>query len=81
MRIDRKFIRSLPLGHDAVYNNVDKKSFHNVLSTCSQITSIDEKFEYIVERNKKEMSVRIQVKPYGYRQSLHDVSVDDKEVG
>jgi hypothetical protein len=79
MRIDRKFIRSLPLDHDRTYCNVDKKSYHNVLSICSQVSSIDEKFDYIITRNKAEMSVRIQVKPYGYRKGFQSTSPHEQD--
>ena len=79
MKITRDFIRSLPLEHDMTYCNVDKKSYHNVLATCSQVSSIDEKFDYIVTRNKEEMSVRIQVKPYGYRKRLQAASQDEQD--
>lgn len=78
MKITRSFIRSLPLDHDRTYCNVDKTSYHNVLSICSQVSSIDEKFDYIVTRSKAEMSVRIQVKPYGYRQRLQGASPNEQ---
>ena len=51
MKITRSFIRSLPLGHDMTYCNVDKKSYHNVLSICSQVSDIDEKFEIQLEKD------------------------------
>ena len=78
MKITRSFIRSLPLGHDMTYCNVDKKSYHNVLSICSQVSDIDEKFDYVVNRRKEEMSVRIQVKPYGYRKGLQAASPNEQ---
>lgn len=78
MRITRSFIRSLPLGHNKTYCNVDEKSFFNVCTVCKQVSNIDRKFDYIIKRNMDDWSVNIEVKPYGYRKGLQSASPNEQ---
>jgi hypothetical protein len=78
MRITRKFLRELPIGHKATYKDVEVKSFNNVGTACTEVSRIDRVKEFIIKRDFEKWELTIEVQPYGYRKRLQDASPNEQ---
>lgn len=74
MKITRKFLRELPIGHKQTYYNVEFKSFNNVGTACTEITRVDRVKEFIIKRDFDKWELTIEVQPYGYRKRLQETA-------
>ena len=74
MKITRKFLRSLPIGHKETYKDVDVKSFNNVGTACTEVSRIDRVKEFIIKRDFDKWELTIEVQPYGYRKRLQEAA-------
>lgn len=78
MKITRKFLRELPIGHKETYKDVEVKSFNNVGTACTEVSRIDRVKEFIIKRDFEKWELTIEVQPYGYRKRLQDASQNEQ---
>ena len=79
MKITRKFLRELPIGHKETYKDVEVKSFNNVATACTEVSRIDRVKDFIIKRDFDKWELTIEVKPYGYRKRLQKSSPNEQD--